>query len=59
MRWTRSQSGDRKTIKKFLWLPVSVGYKVRWLERVSVTYQYVNAPDYKYWNAISFNDEDV
>ena len=40
MRWTKTQYGDVKIKKKFAILPISINNEVRWLEWVTVKYEY-------------------
>jgi hypothetical protein len=43
MRWTHpraKQYGDTRVARKFLWLPLRIGYETRWLEMADVVYIY-------------------
>lgn len=40
MRWKTPNVGDTKTIRKFLWFPLTIHGETRWLEFASVAYTY-------------------
>ena len=40
MRWTKPKNGDTKIKKKFAILPIKINDEIRWLEWVTVKYQY-------------------
>lgn len=47
MRWQKRfkftpHIGDKKTIKKFLFLPVRINDEIRWLETATIEYEYCN-----------------
>lgn len=49
MRYIRKNKpvlGDRKTVRKFLWLPVTIGLETRWLEyaTMEMEYRYFHSP---------------
>jgi hypothetical protein len=33
--------GDKKIVEKFLWLPIRIKNETRWLENVSIQYEYI------------------
>lgn len=44
--WKQSQVGDLKTCNWFAWIPVQIGCEYRWLEWVSVEYEYEGGGTY-------------
>lgn len=40
MRWKAAQIGDRRTVRKFAWLPVTVDKVTVWLERYEADQSY-------------------
>jgi hypothetical protein len=55
MRLIRPKNGDIKIKDKFALLPVSIGREIRWLEWVTIKYQYW----YGYWEIVSFIDKET
>lgn len=56
MRWYKPSYGDTKMRSWFAWLPVTVGNETRWLERVTVMYQYGTTAAKK-WDSLYFVDD--
>jgi len=66
MKWKKKQGpqiGDRRTITKFLWLPVCVKEEWRWLEKASISQRYggrwdeaLGAEFNLTWENIAWND---
>jgi hypothetical protein len=64
MRWKNKKHniGDVKTVRKFLWLPLTIKNETRWFEFAYVTYVYtvyLNPYDVEHavkygWRAIKF-----
>lgn len=54
------RNGEIKTITKFLWLPLSIDkldhWETRWLEKVTIEYQYQCYWDDEGWVPIRFID---
>ena len=44
MRWIEPKDGDIKIKKKFAILPIAINNETRWLEWVTVKYQYYTLP---------------
>ncbi len=55
MKWKTYQEGDLITVRKFLWLPVTIKGETRWLEKATVTYRYEYVEDGYYFEPYSFN----
>lgn len=55
MRWSEHREGDKKIVKKFLLLPLTINYETRWLETVTIECRY---KEYFYdcWVPIRFLD---
>ena len=58
MKWTEPKRGDIKIRKKFAFIPIKIGYEVRWLEFVTIKYQYfTNSNLILGWWPIEFIDK--
>lgn len=40
MRWNKPKSGDTKIKRKFALLPITIGKETRWMEWVTVRYEF-------------------
>lgn len=40
MRWTRPKLADIRTIRRFLWLPLTINRETRWLEFAPIVQKY-------------------
>ena len=60
MEWTKRkepEKGDVKTVKKFLWFPVCVNRKCKWLETITVQYECdTDYYGYRVWRPVAFID---
>ena len=62
MRWKMPRYGDTRTITVFLWLPITIKYERRWLERAVINqyymgYDYENLRKYSYWKHESWGND--
>jgi len=60
MRRKSPKVGEVKTVRKFLFLPVTVDEEMRWLELATVRYKFVEDVYgiMRYWRAEAFVDDD-
>ena len=61
MRWIMPRDGDTKIEKKFAILPIKIKNETRWLEWVTVKYQYCECSwpdDISCWVPEEFIDEE-
>jgi hypothetical protein len=61
MRWNNPKRDldQRKTVTKFLWLPVEVSSgDVRWLEKATIVYR-PNVASESLWTAVCFVDKEA
>ena len=59
MRWTKPKYGDTKIERKFAILPITIEREARWLEWVTVKYEYyVNRDSLAGWWPTEFIDDN-
>lgn len=58
MRFFTPKHGEQRTIKKFLWFPVTINKETRWLETAIIRQEYkiFIIPEYDGWRNISFEN---
>lgn len=57
MRWSGHREGDKKIVKKFLLLPLTIKYETRWLETATIEYCYIEYMNgASNWSPIRFLD---
>jgi len=43
-----------QVVRKFLWLPLTIGRETRWLEAADIEYRYHQSMDGDFWEPIKF-----
>jgi hypothetical protein len=60
MRWNKYSEGDIRTVKRFLFFPLTINGKTRWLEWTTIKQQYYcgywDAEPYSMWVNMEFVD---
>jgi hypothetical protein len=57
MIWNKNKQGDTRVIKKFLWLPLKIGYEIRWLETVLLLQEFKECTFIRnHWETLQFMD---
>lgn len=57
MRWSYPKDGERRTISKFLIVPVQVGREMRWLEWATMEQRYIVGLYSCFWHTERFIDD--
>ncbi len=67
MKWTKKkklEKGDKRTIRRFLFLPLKINEETRWLEMVNIEQEYdwdvlaVTFEKYYYWYNVKWGLDD-